>query len=91
MMSLVECYKTVPGDIFGASYSRLKRLLNLLIFQFLSLKYHHRHNQMLEFWCADSSDSEEDKGELIKVEVRPINISDSSGDEDVSRVSFVII
>ena len=34
MMSLVEQFKTVPGDIFGACDSRLKQIVNILIFHF---------------------------------------------------------
>ena len=91
MMSLVEFCKNVPGDIFGASYSQLNHLVNLLISTFFYLKYHHRHNQMLQFWCADGSDSEEDKEELIEFEAMSINVSDSSGYKNFSRVAFVII
>ena len=50
---------------------------------FLSLKCHHRNNQMLQFRCADGSDSDEDKEELIKVEAMSSNVSDISGYEDV--------
>ena len=46
---------------------------------------------MLQFLCADGSDSEEDKEELIEVEAVSINVSDSSSDKDVSRVDFKII
>ena len=46
---------------------------------------------MVQFWYADSSDSEEDKKELTGFEYMPINVYDSIGDEDVSMVSFVII
>ena len=61
MRSLIECFQTVPGDIFSAIVYRLKRLGNILFLHFSSLKYHHKHNEMLQFWCADGSDSEEDK------------------------------
>ena len=37
---------------------------------------------MLQFQCADDSNSEKYKEELIKVVATSINISDSSGDED---------
>ena len=37
-------------------------------FHFLTLKYYHRNNQMLQFWCADGSNSKEDKEEFIEVE-----------------------
>ena len=46
---------------------------------------------MLWFWCADGSDSEKDKEELIKVEATLINVSYISGYEDVSRVALTII
>ena len=46
---------------------------------------------MLQFWCADVSDSEKDNEELIEVEAMLINVSYRSGDEDVSGVSLVII
>ena len=46
---------------------------------------------MIQFQSADGSGSEEDKQELIKVEAMSINISDSSGNEDVSRVDILII
>ena len=55
-------------------------------FPLFYLKYHHRYNQMLQFWCADGSESEGDKEELIKVEAMSINFSDSSGYEYVLRV-----
>ena len=61
MMSLIECYKIVPGDIFGISDILLKRIENILNFHLFYLKNRHRHYQMLQFWCIDSSDSEEDK------------------------------
>ena len=64
----LELCKPVPGDVFGASYYQLKCLVNLLILHFLSLKSHHRHNQMLQFLCTYGSDSEEYKEELIEVE-----------------------
>ena len=88
MISLAKYCKTVPGDIFGASDYELKRLVNLLIFHFFSFNSHHRHNKMLQFWCADGSDSEEDKEELIKVEAMPIYVSVSSGDDNVARGCF---
>ena len=68
MMSLLEFYNTVPGDIFVTSDYLLKQLVNLLIFHFLALRYHHRHNQMLQILCADGSYSEGGKEELIKAE-----------------------
>ena len=80
MMSLLEYCKNVPRDIFIMSDSLLKHLGNLLAFHFLSLKSHHTHNQMLQFQCADGSDSEEDEEDLIEVETMPINVSDSSDD-----------
>ena len=46
---------------------------------------------MLQFWCADGSDSEEDKEELVEVEAMSINVYESSGDKDVSRVYLMII
>ena len=46
---------------------------------------------MLQFLCADGSDSEEDKEELIEFESISINVSVISGDEDTSRVSLIII
>ena len=46
---------------------------------------------MLQLWCADCYDSEEGKEHLIEVEATSINVSDSSGDEDVSRVYLMII
>ena len=58
---------------------------------FYHLKSHHRHNQMLQFSRVDGYDSEEDKEELIKVEATPINVSDRSGNEDFSRVDFMVI
>ena len=66
--------------------SKRKQLGNILIFHFLSLKSHHRHNQTLQFLCEDGSDSEEDKELLIEVEAISINVSDISGDEDVVNV-----
>ena len=90
-MSLVECCKTAPGYIFSATDSRLKWLVNILIFHFLFLKEYHRHNQMIQFWCEYASDSEEDKEDLIEVEAMPITVYDSSGDEDVSRFALMII
>ena len=68
-MSLIELCKTAPGDIFGASDSLLQWPVNLLILHFFfSINSHHRHNKMLQFLCADDSDSEEYKGQLIKDE-----------------------
>ena len=46
---------------------------------------------MLQFSRVDGYDSEEDKEELIKVEATPINVSDRSGNEDFSRVDFMVI
>ena len=40
MMSLVECYKTVPGDIFGAIDYWLNRLVNILTLK-LFLSYYN--------------------------------------------------
>ena len=91
MISLVEFCKIVTGYIFGASDYQLKRLLNILILQFSSLKYHHRHSQIIQFWCAYGSDSEENKEELIKVEAMSINVYVSSCDEDISSIDFIII
>ena len=68
MMSLVECCKNVPADIFGAIDSWLKQLGNLLIFHFFSLKNNHRNIQMLQLLYSDGSNSKEDKEELIEVE-----------------------
>ena len=50
------------------------------------LKFHHRHNWTLQFQCAGCSNNEEDKEELIKLEVITINVSDSSGYGGVTRV-----
>ena len=90
MMSLVEWCKTVSGEIFFRIYYRLKWLINLIIFK-LFLKYHHRHNQMLQFWCANDNGDAEYEEELIKVEATSIKISDISGNEEVARVDFMSI
>ena len=50
------------------NYYQLKQLLNLLISNFLSIKYNHRQNQMFQFRCADDSHSDKYKEYLIKVE-----------------------
>ena len=91
MIPLVEFCKNLPGELFGASYSRLKWLRNISIFKVFSLKYHQKYNQMLQFWCADDSNIEDDKKYSIGVEAMSIYISDSSDDEDVSRVDFTMI
>ena len=46
---------------------------------------------MLQFWCADGSDSDENKEYLIEVEAMSINIFDISGDEDIARIAFMVI
>ena len=68
MVSLVEFCKTMPGDILDTIDFWLKPLGNPLIIKFLSLKYHHRHDKIVQFWCADGYGSEEEKKELIEVE-----------------------
>ena len=58
MISLVECCKTVPGEILEASDSWLNWPINIRILDFF-LKCYHRHDQMLQFWCADGSSEKE--------------------------------
>ena len=57
----------------------------------VSIKYHHRHNKMIQFQCTYGSDIEENKQELIEVEAMPINVYDISGDKDVERFAFIMI
>ena len=64
---------------------------NLIIPGIFSLKYHHRHDQTLQFWWADGSGDEEDEEELIKVEAMSSGVSDRSGDGGVSRGTFMSI
>ena len=47
--------KTIPGDIFGTGDVRLNFLENLSTSHQFTLKYYHRHNQMLQFLCAYGS------------------------------------
>ena len=90
MMSPAEWCKNVTGDIFSTMVSWLKCLVNLLIYgHFLKIPPQTQSNASI--WCADGSDDEEDKENLIKVEATPINVSARSGDGDVARVDFVRI
>ena len=58
-------------------------MVNLLVSHFLSIKYHHRHNRTIQFQYKIGSDSREDNKYFIEVEAIPIDVSDSSSDEDV--------
>ena len=91
MMYLVELCKTVPGKIFDTSNSWLKWRWKILNFQFFFLKYHYILDKIFQFWCANGSDSEKDKEELIKVESNLINVSEINGDEYILGVYSIMI
>ena len=88
MISLVECCKTVPRDILGAGDSWLKGLGNISISD-IFIEFNHRYNKMIQFWCVDGSDVEEDEEDFIGVEAISIEVSDISGNGYVARVDFV--
>ena len=87
-MSLVECCKIIPADIFGATYSWLKFMGDLIIPLNFFLKSHCRHDWMLQFWCEYGYDNKENKQELVNFEAMSIVVSDRSDDRGVARVSF---
>ena len=50
-------------------------MVNILIEKKI-LKTHHIQDRMIQIWCEDGSDNEEDIEELIKLKAKTIGFSD---------------